>query len=467
MPDAMTQRLLSVSTMPDAMTQRLASIPNLFADPIRMSGEPAMISASASAAAAKELWWKCEVSSERSRIPNVIHQPWLHGTTPKWEHILGMLSARFIVRPERYVLYYDKTPPPSPQWACVCAIATECVRRRPATAVRHGPRIRMAHWPELMRYDVLLDNGGIFLDHDSYALTPLDDVRQCCAPGERGKACEKPAAVLGGLERDWSGQGLHKLNPGTLMAEPNAEFLQLWRASWSATHTAAAQRPHIMHCRTDTPIQAIYSAHRIDAYVARAHPHRDGAARAPPWLIGRLCSRSLVATRVVAHAHRFNYSARDWDYNCCQVSYRLHTALGRELHSHLRADLGPLPRYATEEQYDAHLRVARVVHVTALSQPWRQRDSRQFGIMEKVSRLVLRRANASAAYQMTPVQRQCLEATAFHMRKFDRSRTDPPGRLKQGRHAGQVLRQGQRAHPYAHVAKRVRGGTRGSHDRPD
>lgn len=272
-----------------------------------------------------------------------------------------MLSARFIVRPDKYFLYFDKPAASGkPQWSCACAIA-KCVQRQPSVGVpfRRGRRVKMGHWPELMRYDVLLEHGGIFLDHDSYALKPLDDVRRCCGraggegevPRKAGDAsssawrgsgsCTKPAAVIAGFEQEESGR---KLNPGTLMTEANAEFLQLWRASW------------------------------------------------------------------------FNYSARDWDYNCCQVSYRLHKEVGESLRSHLRADLGPLPRYATEREYDAHLARARVVHVTALSQPWRRRDSRRFGIMEKVSRLVLRRVNASRN-DMSVKLRRCVEMTAVHMQR--------------------------------------------------
>ena len=121
----------------------------------------------------------------------------------------------------------------------------------------------------------------------------------------------------------------------------------------------------------------------------------------------------------------FNYSASDWDYNCCQVSFRLHAALGQQLRSHLRADLGPLPRYASEAEYDAHLSRAYVVHVTALSQPWRRRDSRRFGIMEKVSRLVLLRVNTSWE-RMTHAQRRCVELTAEQMQ---RRHARPGGRV--------------------------------------
>ena len=77
-------------------------------------------------------WEDCAHSTGPSRIPNRVHQPWLHGTQLKWEHLLGMLSVRWVVRPERYTLYYDKRPPQSAQWQCACKhIATECVQAPP------------------------------------------------------------------------------------------------------------------------------------------------------------------------------------------------------------------------------------------------------------------------------------------------------------------------------------------------
>ena len=244
------------------LAARLATIPNLYADPVRLRGDPPPFDAALSERAAP-FWRPCARAREESRIPNAVHQPWLHGTTMRWEHILGMLSVRFIVKPDIYRLYYDRLPARTAQWACACILA-DCVHRKPAVSVA-GPRggrgaerrIKMGHWPEIMRYDLLLEHGGIFLDHDSYALTPLDNVRRCCAPTEpepadkimssssaatasptaralahplaTGASCERPASVIAGFEQEVGGR---KLNPGTLMAEPNAEFLQLWRASW-------------------------------------------------------------------------------------------------------------------------------------------------------------------------------------------------------------------------------------------
>ena len=97
-----------------------------------------------------------------------------------------------------------------------------------------------ARLQEMMRYDLLLEYGGIFLDHDAYALRPLDSLRACCAPPPESAsptaattaataACGMPAAVVTGFEQE---PNMRKLNPGALMAERNASFLRAWRASW-------------------------------------------------------------------------------------------------------------------------------------------------------------------------------------------------------------------------------------------
>ena len=96
-----------------------------------------------------------------------------------------------------------------------------------------------------------------------------------------------------------------------------------------------------------------------------------------------------------------------------QASYKLHEA-HRDMRAHLRADIGPLPRYATQREYDQHLERALVVHITALSKAWRQRDLRRFGVMESVTRHIVSRANESAG-QMTDGQRDCLERVAAQM----------------------------------------------------
>ena len=209
---------------------------------------------------AEPFWRDCPPSSSPPRIPNDVHQPWLHGTTMKWEHVLGMIGVRFVLRPRKYALYFDKLPPPSPQWACACVLATDCIKRKPSVGVpgRPGRRIRMYHYPEMMRYDLLLENGGIFLDHDSYALKPIESLRSCCPPpleppGRQARAgCDggATATVVAGFEQEAgaSPHGMRKLNPGVLMAERGADFLKLWRASWT-TEPHTVHRSHCIQCR--------------------------------------------------------------------------------------------------------------------------------------------------------------------------------------------------------------------------
>jgi len=200
----------------------------------------------------------------------------------------------------------------------------------------------MMHYPDMMRLDLLIAFGGIFLDHDAFVIRPLDQLRSCCPPGGRGGACSA-APVVAGFEQATA--TLRKMNPGVLLAERGSPFLRHCRAGWR------------------------------------------------------------------------NYSTA-WDYNCCEAAYAVHRD-HPEYRSHLRADIGPLPRFATAAEYDEHIARARVVHVTALSKPWRQRDLSRFGVMRKVAARVLELANRSAAERggMTPQQRECYDLTESNIRR--------------------------------------------------
>lgn len=151
-------------------------------------------------------------------IPNIVHQPWLGGADLQWEQILAMLSVRFVMKPERFTLYYDTPPRDSATWRCACAIADACVLTPSRTAIHGAPLVYPQHRSDLMRLDLLEKYGGVYIDHDSFVLRPLDDLRKCGAP------------VIGGREQ-FSADEI-KFNNGVLLAVPNATFLRLWRASY-------------------------------------------------------------------------------------------------------------------------------------------------------------------------------------------------------------------------------------------
>lgn len=181
-------------------------------------------------------WVACEKASAEPRIPDVVHQPWLHGSQLRWEHVLGMVSVRWIAQPRRYVLYYDRLPPPSEEWRCACRyIATDCVKATPPRLVPGTNRpLKLMHRPDMMRLELLIRHGGIFLDHDAYVLRPLDELRRCCPPPDSTYAAHNrscaAAPVVAGFEQATS--SLRKMNPGVLLAERGSPFLQMIRQAW-------------------------------------------------------------------------------------------------------------------------------------------------------------------------------------------------------------------------------------------
>jgi len=151
-------------------------------------------------------------------IPNAVHQPWLGGADLRWEQVLAMASVRYVMRPEHFTLYYDVRPRDTPAWRCACALADACVRT-PSRATIFGQRVAYAqHRSDLMRLDLLEAHGGVYVDHDSFVLRPLDGLRACSA------------GVIGGLEH-FSREEV-KFNNGVLLAAANASFLRVWRESY-------------------------------------------------------------------------------------------------------------------------------------------------------------------------------------------------------------------------------------------
>ena len=90
----------------------------------------------------------------------------------------------------------------------------------------------MYHWPDMMRLELLIQHGGIFLDHDAYVFRSLDELRRCCPPAESrvGNTGCRPSPVVAGFEQ--APPTLRKLNPGVLLAERRSRFLRMCRAAW-------------------------------------------------------------------------------------------------------------------------------------------------------------------------------------------------------------------------------------------
>ena len=129
---------------------------------------------------------------------------WCGGESVSWIHVLSTVSAAVIQRPPSLLLHYDKSPPDTQEWRCMCAFAT-CTQRS-ADETIFGRRVPWAaHRSDLMRLSVLQEQGGAYSDHDTFMLAPLSTLRRC-----------PRAPLVAGLERFT--RTTSKLNNGMMLA---------------------------------------------------------------------------------------------------------------------------------------------------------------------------------------------------------------------------------------------------------
>lgn len=179
-----------------------------------------------------------------SRIPNVYH--FVFGLRPQTEpfHLMFYLclaSCLAVNRPERMRFYYQHEPH-GPLWDRIMP-ALDLVPIVPdewLAAYRYDDplvaRYRYAHLADLVRLQVLAEQGGIYADMDTLFLRPPPEswfARQFILGRERA-----PGAEPDSLGNAW------------LASAPGAEFARLWLAgmreafdgSWSSHSTALPYR---------------------------------------------------------------------------------------------------------------------------------------------------------------------------------------------------------------------------------
>jgi hypothetical protein len=167
-------------------------------------------------------------------IPNIVHfifglkNP-LHD--PDAGHFdflnyLAVRSALVSLDPDAlYIHYTYLAEPPSPD-ADADPLTNPWVRRLAKNSkvklVHHKPdpsTAQYAHLSDTMRLEFLLNQGGIYLDIDSFALRPFDDIRRSPHPHD---------VVLG-----YEGGNRWGLCNAVIAARPNSTFVSRWLDSYS------------------------------------------------------------------------------------------------------------------------------------------------------------------------------------------------------------------------------------------
>ncbi|WP_114377552.1 glycosyltransferase family 32 protein [Elioraea thermophila] len=122
-----------------------------------------------------------------------------------------VMSAVDRLKPDR-VLFHCGSEPLGPWWR-LTRPHVEVVRIKPPAEVFGNKLLHYAHKADVVRLQVLLEHGGIYLDSDVFVHRDFDDLLA--------------HSVVLGEEGPGPGQAYGLCN-GVILAEPNAPFLRRW-----------------------------------------------------------------------------------------------------------------------------------------------------------------------------------------------------------------------------------------------
>jgi hypothetical protein len=127
---------------------------------------------------------------------------------------LAIRSASEVHRPGELILYCDQVPS-GPWWNAAREYVGDVVQIEPPDAIGGVSVPHPAHRADLVRLEVLLRHGGIYLDLDVLSVRPLTPLL-----GE--------SFVLG---REGE-HGEHGFCNGVILSEPHSAFLEEWLRGW-------------------------------------------------------------------------------------------------------------------------------------------------------------------------------------------------------------------------------------------
>ena len=174
-------------------------------------------------------------------IPNQFHFVFglsedFGGTPWKLCHYLSVKSALDLNKPEKAYLYYKHKP--TGEWFEKIEDRLELVKIEPPKEIFGNPLLHVAHQTGVIRLQVLIEQGGIYMDVDTLSTKPFTPLlNNKCVLGIQGT----PNGYIEGL------------CDGVILAEKDSEFLKHWLLSYQSHRSKghdqywaehAVQMPH-------------------------------------------------------------------------------------------------------------------------------------------------------------------------------------------------------------------------------
>lgn len=160
--------------------------------------------------------------SKIKKIPNKLH--FVFGLSEDfggkpWSlcHYLAVKSAIELNKPEKAYFYYKFKP--TGKWFEMIEDQLDLVQIDPPTEIFGRPLLHVAHQTGVIRLQVLIEEGGIYMDVDTISKKPFTDLlHHSCVLGIQG----------------YPNGSIEGLCDGVILAEKNSEFLQHWLLSYQS-----------------------------------------------------------------------------------------------------------------------------------------------------------------------------------------------------------------------------------------
>jgi tetratricopeptide (TPR) repeat protein len=157
-------------------------------------------------------------------IPDIVHFVWLTGPNSRdfsFINYLAVRAAHYVQCPERILMHVNEEPVGNPNWERIRPYV-EIVRVEPPTTCNEFKLEYVQYQADVLRLQILLEHGGVYLDTDMLLLKPLDML-------SKWDCVLSPDTV----------ENARSINAGIIAAQAGSSFIKRWLDAFEVNTTWA------------------------------------------------------------------------------------------------------------------------------------------------------------------------------------------------------------------------------------